>query len=188
MKLKWLWPAVGALALMGLIYVVAGSTIDHALDRSERELENFQNEGVSSNQRLASYRDSWEMFQDKPVWGWGIGSFIHIHPIYAGPEFYPEGAEYPIAYEFTHSDYLQCLVEFGWAGCLLFFGPFILLVVGLWRLKPWASRFGRWPLYASIGVAVTACFDMTLTAPAIAMGVLLCAAASVAYAGRGRLV
>lgn len=160
---KWLWPLMGSLALLTLIYVVAEPTIQNAIDKSERQIEAKAVGDYRGLQRLASYRDPWAMIQEKPTRGWGIGSFIHIHPIYAGPEFYPPGWEYPVAYEFTHSDYLQCLAEFGWASCLLLFGPFGVLAVGLWPHRPWESRFAKWPLFASLAIAAVATIDMTLT-------------------------
>jgi O-antigen ligase len=182
--------ALGALMFAGLgLYQIARPQIERAQQRSQGQIMAAKQGNFKSVKRLALYRDAWTMVQERPIWGWGIGSFIHIHPIYAGPEFYEnENAAHPIAYEFTHSDYLQALSEIGIAGCLLLFTPFGMLLV-LIRPSPFklhpssaARSVSPWLLGAIAAVAVSASFDMTLTAPAIAMAVLLLAAASIADA------
>jgi O-antigen ligase len=154
--------------------------VERSIQRSERAMDRYYDEGMSSNQRLASYHDSWQMHQARPLWGWGFGSFIHIHPIYASEVFYGKDPDYPVAYEFTHSDPLQSLVEFGIAGCALLFGPFLVLIVGLRRALA-RNRLTAWPLGACAGVCLASTVDMAFTAPAIAAGVLLCASAAVRY-------
>ncbi|WPJ97380.1 O-antigen ligase family protein [Coraliomargarita algicola] len=173
------------------IYQLSAPQIQRSLQRSEGQLQAIKARDLHHVKRLALYRDTWLMIRDKPFWGWGIGSFIHIHPVYAGAEFYPEGFTYPVAYEFTHSDYLQSLSEMGLIGCCLLFAPFFVLLIGLRKRDILNNRYSRWPLLAVILVAVSACFDFTLSAPAIAMGVLLVGTVAVNYAynnDHGRLV
>ena len=164
----------------GGIYTISKPQIERSIQRSERQLEAHREGDLRKVKRLALYRDSWQMIQDKPLWGWGIGSFIHIHPLYAGPEFYHKSKEYPVAYEFTHSDPLQCLVEFGVVGCLLLFTPFFILVLGLKHAFT-RNRLTAWPLGACLGVLLASCVDMVFTAPAIATSLLLCATATARY-------
>ena len=162
------------------IYTVSRPQMERSIQRSEQQLNAFEKDDFRRIKRIALYRDSWQMIQDKPLWGWGIGSFIHIHPIYAGPEFYHKSTEYPVAYEFCHSDPLQSLVEFGFAGCALLFAPFVTLLLGLKRSCA-QNRLSPWLLAACAGVLVASTVDMVFTAPAIALGVLLCAAAGAGY-------
>lgn len=163
-----------------LIHRMVAPQMERSFKRSEQQIEAFEKDDLRRIKRLALYRDSWQMIQDKTLWGWGIGSFIHIHPIYAGPEFYNKDPDYPVAYEFTHSDPLQSLVEFGIAGCLLLFTPFFILVLGLKHAFA-PNRLSLWLLSACGAVLLASSVDMVFTAPAIAFGVLLCASAAMRY-------
>ncbi|MEC8332717.1 MAG: O-antigen ligase family protein [Verrucomicrobiota bacterium] len=148
-------------------------------------MEATEREDYQSVKRIALYRDSWQMHRARPMWGWGVGSFIHIHPIYAGAEFYAKNTEFPVAYEFTHSDPLQRLVEYGIAGCILLFSPCIILAIGL-RRRVASNRISLWMLGACLGVLLASCVDMTFTAPAIASGFLVCFCAAARYGNETR--
>ena len=174
---------LGILALVAAscgLYQIAKPQLERSIQRSERQIEATEHEDYRRVKRIALYRDSWQMHQARPIWGWGVGSFIHIHPIYAGQEFYAKSTEFPVAYEFTHSDPLQRLVEYGIAGCALLFSPCIMLALGL-RKRVASNRISLWMLGACLGVLLASCIDMTFTAPAIATGFLLCASAAARY-------
>ena len=180
-RAQTLW-IFGGLLLLGCIgFWAVEPWLERAITKSHNEINAYIQHGMGSSERLLLYRDAWTVFQEKPIWGWGIGSFIHIHPIYAGPEFYVDGATKPVAFEFPHNDYLQCLAEMGVVGSLLFFGPFFSLGLGLWRRMSWNSDFVKWPMGAAIAIAVTSVFDMTLTAPAIAMAMLYTGVSAARY-------
>lgn len=168
------------LAASGGLYQIAKPQFERSIHRSERQIEATEREDFRSVKRIALYRDSWQMLQARPLWGWGVGSFIHIHPIYAGDEFYAKSTEFPVAYEFTHSDPLQRLVEYGIAGSALLFGPCLVLALGL-RKHVASNRISLWLLSVCLGVLLASTIDMVFTAPAIAMGALLCASAAARY-------
>ena len=153
-----------------------------ALERSEQQIENYKAKDFKSVKRIALYRDSWIMFKEKPIWGWGVGSFIHIHPIYAGPEFYKKDSDYPVAYEFAHSDYLQTLAEKGIVGSTLLVIPFALLGIFLSAKARWKNPISPSLLLGSGLVLLTAAIDFSLSSPAIAMGTVLLLALGVRYA------
>lgn len=166
--------AVAALLLGGGYLAVSGQ-IDKDLQRSERQIELVRGQGLTAIGRPALYRDTLSIIRDRPVWGWGIGSFIHIHPIYAGPEFYRNDSNYPVAYEFAHSDVLQMVCEMGYLGTALLLGPFFAIFIALVGKVNWSPRrFACWLVGSAALVAVTALFDFPLSAPAIALGMLLC--------------
>ena len=175
--------ALLALVIVSLgIYQITQPQLERRVLRSQQQIESFNTANrTQAIMRLAAYRDAWTIFQERPVWGWGIGSFIHIHPIYAGPEFYPPGYRYPVVWEFPHSDYLQALAEMGIVGSLLLLTPFGILLIGVHKKTKWRSKTSPWLLSASTAVAVAASFDMVLIAPAIAAGFLLVTSASYAY-------
>jgi O-antigen ligase len=169
------------------LYTVASPQVDKSIIYSERQLEAVQSEDYTIVKRLAMYRDGWNMFQDRPLWGWGIGSFIHIHPIYAGEEFYKQGANYPVAYEFAHSDYVQSLAEFGVAGCILLFTPFACLLFCVRNYIRYRINLSFWLLGACLAITTVALIDMVFTAPAITTGVLLLASVAIRYEIEGYL-
>ena len=176
--------ALLALVIISLgIYQITRPQLERRVLRSQEQIESFTTENRTKDiMRLAAYRDAWTIFKERPVWGWGIGSFIHIHPIYAGPEFYPPGYRYPIVWEFPHSDYLQALAEIGILGSLLLFLPFGTLLIGILKKTKLRNKISLWLLGATGAVTVAASFDMVLIAPAIAMGVLLITSSGYAYA------
>ena len=174
---------LGILALVGAswgLYQIAQPQLERSIQRSQGQIEAAERQDYGRVKRIALYRDSWQMLQARPVWGWGAGSFIHIHPIYAGTEFYRKNGNYPVAYEFTHSDPLQRLVEYGIAGCALLFSPCLILALGL-RKRVASNRISLWMLGACLGVLLASTIDMVFTAPAIATGFLLCASAAARY-------
>ena len=164
----------------GGLYQIAKPQVERSIQQSELEVERFNDQGFTSNARLAAYHDSWQMHQERPLWGWGPGSFIHIHPLYASETFYRNNSPYPVAYEFTHSDPIQRLVEYGIAGCALLFSPCVILALGLYRRMA-SNRISLWMLGACLGVLLASCVDMTFTGPAIATGFLICASAAARY-------
>lgn len=159
--------------MAAIVYLLVAPQLERSLERSEQQMRAHREGDLREVKRLALYRDTFRLIEEKPIWGWGIGSFIHIHPIYAGPEFYEDGAAHPVAFEFAHSDYLQCLAEFGFVGSALFFFPFILLVWRAWKERSLRSRLGPWPMVSAGLVALSASFDFTLSSPALAIGMLL---------------
>ncbi len=87
--------------------------------------------------RYMQSRAAWEMAQERPFFGAGVGSYkvlvqtSSIHGYFFAPAFRP-GDPFTVLGH-THEDYLQTLVEWGWIG----FGAWTLLVAGafgrLWR-------------------------------------------------------
>jgi O-antigen ligase len=165
----------------GSFYKIVAPQFERAVSRSEKQLQDYKLKELGSVKRIALYRDTWTMIQQKPIWGWGIGSFIHIHPIYADQVFYKEGAAYPVAYEFCHSEYLESVAEMGLAGSALLLLPFGFLFLGLTKKANWKNPFGFGLVLASALVLATAAIDFTLSSPAIAMGVLFCASLGLRY-------
>ena len=190
---RWLPARKSRIATALIFFVLAGIStwfmfqmirpqFAHAFERSEKQIENYKDKNFKSLKRIALYRDSWIMFKEKPIWGWGVGSFIHIHPIYAGPEFYKKNSDYPVAYEFAHSDYLQTLAEKGIVGSTLLVLPFALLGIFLTSKARWKNPISPILLLGSGLVLLTATIDFSLSNPAVAMGTLLILSIGVRYA------
>ena len=156
-----------------MLYTVAKPQLDRSIERTEHQIESVEAADYTTVKRLALYRDSWRMIQEKPLWGWGFGSFIHIHPIYAGDEFYKPGFDYPVAYEFAHSDPIQCLVEFGIFGsCFLLFPLTVLYqVINSGRTKQISDKLLE---IACCLILLASAVDMVFTSPSISTGLFIC--------------
>ena len=67
---------------------------------------------LSGGTRLTIDRDALRMFAQKPLLGWGLGSFPEVYPQFRS--FYTN-----LSVDHAHNDYLELLVETGMAGFLV---------------------------------------------------------------------
>jgi O-antigen ligase len=88
---------------------------------------------IESDPRFLSTKATWEMAEDRLIYGWGAGSFRYVFPIYQ--------KEYDILwyyyyhdtigwigrkiYNYAHNDWIQFLAEYGVVGCV-----FLLVMFG----------------------------------------------------------
>lgn len=85
----------------------------------------------ASPERLFIWQRSWELLQQAPVRGIGIGQYSTVWPLYRHPEDSSAGF-------FVHNDYLQTWIEAGLPGLLLFLG---VLAVSAWGVvRAWRRR------------------------------------------------
>ena len=82
---------------------------DNLVDR----LSNTMSVEKISPGRFLIWPAAWQMFLDKPIFGWGIGLFSFLYKQYKPPISTEPGY-------FAHNDYLQILLELGPIGLLLF--------------------------------------------------------------------
>ena len=108
--------------------------------------------------RLESWRDVPAMVQDRPVWGFGGGSFVWVYPPYQ------VHVRHHLLWDYLHNEYLQALVEYGavglaWMGC----GLLVLVWMGtravLFARSRESAVLMAGALGALAGCLVHACFD-----------------------------
>jgi O-antigen ligase len=119
---------------------------------------------LSQGTRLAIVRDGLKMFRDRPLLGWGLGTFPDVYPRYRS--FYTN-----FFVNQAHDDFLQLLVETGALG----------FAVMLWFLTVTISRgarkLGNWPadpngslslvgVLACTGILAHSLVDFNLQIPA----------------------
>lgn len=154
------------------------------LDRITERFSRLQEVGAerSMQTRLIGYKATWEMYQDKWLWGWGAGSFEYLFPAYQ--EQYPEihkGPRGRMIWEYTHNDPLQYLTEYGAVGMSL-----ILALGAYWAWRFLRRRAWRHPLLlfaviAGLAVVAHSFIDFPLQNPAILVTVGLCFALATRY-------
>lgn len=87
----------------------------------QRSLEFLSPDSSSRGIRIETAHISWEMFQESPVWGQGLGSF----ELEFGDKFGPSDIRYP------HNIFLEFLAETGLVGLVLFL---VLVFHSVWIL------------------------------------------------------
>jgi len=132
------------------------------VDRFARLLNPISDAGVTG--RVAIVRDSLRMLWDRPVLGWGLGTFPLVYPAYRS--FYTN-----LWVNEAHNDFVQTLVETGVVG-FTFAASFLVLLCckGIHNLKHWRSDIQSSMALAAflgcIGILVHSLSDFNLQIPA----------------------
>jgi len=150
--------ALGAgLAVAGLwILLVGGTTVTDRLSTFHTEAHTELSNGL----RLTVLHDCFHMFKDRPIFGFGLGTFPSAYPPYQG--FFSN-----IFVNEAHNDYAQLLVETGLVGLAIAVWYVVLLFQAAWR-KLKSGKLGvngGLALAASlgcVGILVHSFFDFNL--------------------------
>jgi O-antigen ligase len=163
---NWKEPLIlgGLLVLMiGVLVWIGGSDLTRRLSSIHSETK----QELSGGTRLTIDRDSLRMWKQKPILGWGLGTF---------PEVYPQFRTFYTSFfvNEAHNDYLQLLVETGVVG----------FAIALWFLvttfRGARSKLPDWTenpngvltlaaLVGCLGILVHSFLDFNLQIPANAM-------------------
>ena len=103
---------------------------------------------LSGGMRLSIDRDGFRMFRNKPVLGWGLGTFPVVYPQYRS--FYTN-----FFVNEAHNDYLQLLCEMG----LLGFGTMVWFLIVLYRTA--LRKIGNWMSDVSSAVTLASTLGFT---------------------------
>ncbi len=135
-------------------------------------------------------KDSWTMFMDKPVWGWGLGSTAPLYPLYASSEIikqsekqleYAHHDERFFGLEHSHNDWFQYLAETGVIGvALLVVGPVMAL-----RGKRLSKSVTLWALFACGSLLLYSFVDFPSRTPACSILFSVVMGAALKYGRRG---
>jgi len=107
--------AAAALVLAGF-WAVAGDVIDARVQKTREQVSvMWARGGIGS--RSVLYNDTLRMARERPLFGWGMGTFPMAFRIYNSQE--PKLDRIPVIYHDAHSDWLQSLAEIGLAGTAL---------------------------------------------------------------------
>jgi len=132
--LAWL-TLLGATALVALSIILARPVMQARLADTQEQLSRVRATG-SIGSRAQLYRETWQMARDRPLFGWGLGSYSWIYFRY---NHQVSADRLPVYYEDAHSDWLQSLAETGFVGTALR-GLLLILPLGsLRRLRPFSS-------------------------------------------------
>ena len=102
-------------------------------------------------EREALQQKSFELAKQKPVLGWGFGSFERASATVETPHI--EGLRGDAALSVSHNTFLTVLVELGGFGLLLLLAPFVVIVTKALARAP-SSPTDRWIVAAASGSLV----------------------------------
>lgn len=154
----WKMAGVGGLLLI-LLLVIGIAPVLQRLESLQHPLEEY-----TLGSRLAIARDLMVMFAQRPILGWGLGTFPWVYPQYRS--FYTN-----LLIDHAHNDYLQLLAETGLAGFAAVAWFVAMLYRTGWRkLHRWSSgatgAFKVAALMGCTGIVVHSLADFNLQIPA----------------------
>jgi probable O-glycosylation ligase (exosortase A-associated) len=123
---RWLVAAVMAVSLLGFVALTSDAVTDRYLKRAET-IDDYQQDG-SAMGRINSWKTSWYVFLDYPVFGVGPNNLAAVFDRYS-----PEPGRFRVA----HNAYFQLLAECGLPALLLFLGA---IGAALWRMQRLRDR------------------------------------------------
>ena len=128
------------LFLGGVLFFVQFSDWD-AIEKRINHLQDIK-ANIEIYDRTLSTKATWEMAQDRLLFGWGAGSFRYIFPIYQKKyetiwyhwKSKKRGWQGRRLYHYAHNDWLQFLSEYGLFGCSFLVSMLLCLIVPAIRL------------------------------------------------------
>lgn len=115
--------ATTAVAFLGREKVV------ERIEKTQEQIAELREGTINDIRLYAAPRDTLHMIKDRPLSGWGLGSYLHVFPQYAGEEFYSPHYKEIRRMDYAHNDYLQFIAELGSLGFLLFVTPPLILLL-----------------------------------------------------------
>jgi O-antigen ligase len=164
---------VGLAAMIGVLVWIGGNELTRRLASIQSETQQELTGGV----RLTIDRDCLRMWRERPLFGWGLGTFPVVYPQFRS--FYTN-----FFVNQAHNDYLQLLTETGLAGFAIAIWFLVLTFRHAWaKLDHWTESANGVltvaALLGCVGILVHSFLDFNLQIPAnAAMFYVLCAIAA----------
>jgi O-antigen ligase len=164
---------VGLAAMIGVLVWIGGNELTRRLASIHSETQQELSGGV----RLTMDRDCLRMWWEKPLFGWGLGTFPVVYPQFRS--FYTN-----FFVNQAHNDYLQLLTETGLAGFAIAIWFLVLTFRHAWgKLDNWTESAGGSltvaALLGCVGILVHSFLDFNLQIPAnAALFYVLCSIAA----------
>ncbi|GAB5562296.1 MAG: hypothetical protein SynsKO_39430 [Synoicihabitans sp.] len=127
------WIGVILILSVAGIYRIAKPVIDERIADTIQQLKKEEHYAFVESQqifyvdsRFRLYRDTLEMIEEKPVWGWGLGSYEFVFQQFNTQS--NAASRWFSIYRDAHSDWLELLAELGIVGLLLVVAMFAPLL------------------------------------------------------------
>lgn len=136
--------AAALLAALAVAFLGRGS-MGERIQQTTRQLANL-GDGEVVTSRLTLYRDTWQMAEAKPWFGWGLESYAHVFRIFNTQRAAETWVWIPF-YAEAHNDWLQAVAEVGLVGT----GLLLLQGLLLTRTADWRRSRSLIPRYLLAG-------------------------------------
>jgi O-antigen ligase len=167
---------LAAVVAVAAVWTVAGDVIEARASKTQEQVAQiWSNRGLGS--RSVLYHDTWRMARERPLFGWGMGSFPSVFGLYNSQESKVD--HLPVIYHDAHSDWLQSLAELGLAGTALLAAAVALPLRAVRRLKVASIPF--FLLWGCVLVGAYALIEFPFGNVAVVLGWWLCFFAAVQY-------
>lgn len=154
-RAKKIWFLASFIFMLFLYLVYLG--IDPVIDR-------FYETDITSEERFTVWADTIEAIRDFSLTGSGLGTFIHIFPLY-----YSESMD--SIYDHAHNDYLEFILEAGITGSVLLLVFFVLLfrsaLRGIYKEHSGILTISMFSAMASMAVHSMFDFNLHITSNAL---------------------
>lgn len=136
----------GAAVLLAICLLIAGFIARFYIERGRADFARTERQfaqhaaGGMLDLRVEISRDTWRMFQARPWFGWGVGCYEIVFPVFQGPYLRDEGGRRVARVEFAHNDWLHILAEMGALGAALLLGAAGARLWQSWRRAGGAGR------------------------------------------------
>jgi O-antigen ligase len=176
-------PAVLSVAVfagtLGAIYILGKPTIEARLDTTRQQIGELRSRGDFGSRQLL-YADTWHMAGDKFCFGWGLGAYATVFPIY-NSQYAVEPLLGQTVYTRAHSDWLQAVAEVGLTGTLLLLLTGLIPLAAVLREHRHIEEVPR-ALLAGCGlIGLYAWVEFPFANPAVLLAFWLCFFAAVRY-------
>jgi O-antigen ligase len=125
--------AAVAAAALGGAWLIVGQFFTGRVVKAGLQLRDMWTHG-GIGARTILYHDTWRMAQDRPLFGWGMGSFPTVFPLY-NTQYGNFVDRIPVVYHDAHSDWIQSLAELGFAGTAVLGAAVALPALSIRRLR-----------------------------------------------------
>jgi len=177
-KKRYIHIAAALLILVGIgayFYQISEKVLAPRWDTTIQQWKQVSEQGKPLGRYLI-HAGTWNMIEERPVLGWGLGSFVYVFPKYAPEDLLDEKNNTRWYIEFAHQDWLQYLSELGLIGfILLIIPPICYLASPILKLAKDKNRYrndrlGQCVMWLGVGIAILllwAMWDFPLSNPAI---------------------
>lgn len=127
--------------------------------------------------RLNTAADTIRMAAERPLFGWGPGSFYFVFPLFQGDYLRDREGKPTSYFDAAHCDWVQMAAEYGWGAAVVMLA---LVLIGAMRIRRYSSRWAQWTFLGLILIAIYAIGEFPLQNRAV---LLFCA---MLFAAAGR--
>ena len=139
-----------AILAFASVWVIAGDVIEDRAAKTKNQVAEIWSQGGLGSRSML-YHDTLRMARDRILFGWGMGSYPTVFPLYNLQESKID--HLPVIYHDAHSDWLQSAAEVGLIGTALLGASAALPALGARK-----SRAGPIPYFLIAGCMLIAAY------------------------------